>query len=46
MEAREFEENMRADLKAQADAITERIGAQLKEAARAEAIRNGRLPPR
>jgi hypothetical protein len=45
-ETREFEQKMHADLKAKADAINERIAAQLNEAARAEAMRSGRVPPR
>jgi hypothetical protein len=41
--ATEFEEAMRTDLKEKADAIEKRISMQLKELAKAEAIRSGRV---
>jgi hypothetical protein len=44
-DATKFDEEMLADLKAKADAIEERIGGELNEAARAEAIQNGWVPP-
>ena len=40
-----IEEELRADLKAMAEAIKERIGTQLKELVREEAIRSGRIEP-
>lgn len=42
--ARKFDEELRADLKAKADAVEQRIGEQLKVLARAEAVRSGRFP--
>ena len=39
------EEARRADLKAKADAVEERVSAQLKELAKEEAVRSGRIPP-
>jgi hypothetical protein len=43
--AREFDEKMKVDLKAKADAAEASISAQLQELAKADAIRSGRWTP-
>jgi hypothetical protein len=44
-DARTFDEEMLLSLKTKADAVEERISAQLHDAAKAQAIREGRIRP-
>ena len=43
--AKGFDQELRADLKKKADAVDDRIEAQLHELVKAEAVRSGRVPP-